>query len=83
MSIAEEIIVSQRHLAFWYRGCVRVAPAVTTPLYYKMAALSDEARIRELAEVIRSKCAQAQQIRQQPPGVSVTSAPSAINLQVW
>ena len=48
-----------------------------------MAALSDEARIRELAEVIRSKCAQAQQIRQQPPGVTVTSASSVIGLQVY
>ncbi len=48
-----------------------------------MAALSDEARIRELAEVIRAKCAQAQQIRQQPPGVTVvTSASSANMLQV-
>lgn len=42
-------------------------------------AMSDEARIRELAELIRSKC---QQIRQQPPGVTVTSASTAINTQV-
>ncbi len=48
-----------------------------------MAVISDEARIRELAEVIRSKCVQAQQIRQQPPVVSAVSlASSAINLQV-
>ena len=49
-----------------------------------MAALSDEAKIRELAEIIRAKCAQAQQIRQQtPPGVTaVTSTSSANMLQV-
>ena len=51
------------------------------PLQYnKMAALSDEARIRELAEVIRAKCAQAQQIRQQPPGVTAVIPVSSTNM---
>ena len=44
----------------------------------KMAVVSDEARIRELAEAIRSKCAQAQQMKQQ---TSITTV-STGNMQV-
>ena len=46
--------------------------------YKKMAVVSDEARIRELAEAIRSKCAQAQQMKQQTSSTSVSTG----NMQV-
>ena len=49
-----------------------------TWLQENMAVVSDEARIRELAEAIRSKCAQAQQMKQQTSSTSVSTG----NMQV-
>lgn len=47
-----------------------------------MATISEESRIRELAESIRTKCAQAQQIRQQTTTTPPTTTATTPNVQV-